>query len=153
MGGYSPQRERCPRPLERQRAVPKALSQTDSPVLGFGVSLAWRNIPGDGPILFPGLLPSTWDFSTWERNLVPTWSHRSGLGELSEAELTVGPERGWVTPGGARLEAGVPLAPGAGSNTPHRSCPGHCHRNLPVPPGPCCCPSEQPGRKEGQCER
>lgn len=87
--------------------------------LGTRASLPWRSIPGDGPALFPGLLPSTWGFSGRERNLVPTWAHRLGLGEpartrLSEAELMAALERGWVTAGGARLETGVPLAAGAG---------------------------------------
>lgn len=39
------------------------------------------SIPGDGPIPFPWLLPSIGDFSSWERHLVPAWSHCPGLGD------------------------------------------------------------------------
>lgn len=136
--------------LSTHRAVPKVLSLSESSgcwALGTRVSPAWRSIPEHGPILFPGLLPSTWDFSTREKKLVPTWSHRSGLGEpagtnVSEAGLVVGQEGGWVTPGVRGWGPGVLWHPSPELAWPLSPAPA-------LPPGPCCCPSEHLGGRSG----
>lgn len=129
------------------------------------------SISGDGPIPFPRLLPSIGDFSSWKRILVPVRSHCPGLvgtcshGQwhqaetgLSEDELVMGLEGAWVTPGVRGWEPGSLWYVVLGSKHPtaEMDWPGGSLTLNPTDAqqlGPCCCPSEQLGRKEGQCER
>lgn len=129
------------------------------------------SISGDGPIPFPRLLPSIGDFSSWKRILVPIRSRCPGLvgtcshrqwhqagPRLSEDEPEMGLEGAWVIPGVRdwELESLLYLVLGPQHPTAELAWLG---RSLTLNPtdaqqlGPRCCPSEQLGRKEGQCER